>query len=221
MLTRASHTPIFFESQATFLSHTAFRITAFLSSCLPADSSSYPSDEAAVADCRRGHPAAQRFLYDRHADAMMVVCIRYLPRREDAEEAVMDAFVSFFKALPRFVPAGPGSVRAWLKKIVVNQCLMALRRERSRTSAIILEEDLPDEPSSDADALTQMSAREILALLQSLPEGYRTVFNLYVFEGWTHAEIAAQLGVSESTSKTQLFKARRTMQESLRRTHLF
>ncbi len=151
---------------------------------------------------------------------MMVVCIRYLPRREDAEEAVMDAFVSFFKAVSRFVPAGPGSVRAWLKKIVVNQCLMALRRERVRAAAIVLEEDLPDEPSADADALAQMSAREILAVLQSLPEGYRTVFNLYVFEGWTHAEIAAQLGVSESTSKTQLFKARRAMQAILRRTHI-
>lgn len=182
--------------------------------------SPYATDEAAVPDARRGHPAAQRFLYDRHSDAMMVVCTRYLPRREDAEEALMDAFVAFYKALPRFMVAGTGSVRAWLTKIVVNQCLMALRRERNRTAATLLEEDLPDEASTEADALAQISAREILALLQSLPEGYRTVFNLYAFEGWTHAEIAAQLGVSESTSKTQLFKARRAMQEVLRRTHI-
>lgn len=179
----------------------------------------YASAEAALPDAQRGRAGAQRYLYNLHADAMMAVCIRYLPSREDAEEALMDAFVSFFKALPRFVPAGPGAVRAYLKRIVVNQCLMALRRERNGVNSATLDQDFLDEPSTDADAFDSMSVREILAALQRLPEGYRTVFNLYVFEGWTHEEVAAHLGISESTSKTQLFKARRAMQQAVRHTH--
>jgi RNA polymerase sigma-70 factor (ECF subfamily) len=106
---------------------------------------------------------------------------------------------------------GTGSLFAWLKKIAINQCLMHLRKNKMRFEAI---QEIYEERYEENDSvLAQMNVREILFLIHNLPPGYRAVFNLYVFEEMQHKEIAALLNISESTSKSQLHKARQLLQK--------
>ncbi len=173
------------------------------------------SDEQSVlAACQRGDRMAQKHFYDRYADGMMLLCIRYVKDKEDAQEVLLDAFFNFFKNIKKFEWQGEGSVSAWLKKIVVNQCLMHLRKKKD---LIISTDDMYvyEGVSVDITALDDMAAREIIALIQELPVGYRTVFNLYVLEGKTHKEIAEMLDISVNTSKSQLHKAKAMLKEKI------
>jgi RNA polymerase sigma factor (sigma-70 family) len=163
-------------------------------------------------EAKKGSAAAQKCLFDLLADKMMLVCRRYVKSHEDAEEIVLDGFFKFFKNLSSFNYQGEGSVYAWLKKIMVNECLMFLRRKHS---FIITTEQEPGEIPLHDDALNNMSASEILKMILDLPVGYRTVFNLYVIEGMTHKEIGQLLNIAEGTSKSQLNKAKLLLQKNL------
>ena len=164
--------------------------------------------------CREHNPAAQRALYNRHVDSMMLLCLRYIPNQEDAKEALMDGFLGFFKHIGGFTWQGQGSVRAWLSKIVVNQCLAQLRK-RQPFFVQRREGEQPEPADPDDDVLGHLTAREIIAMVQRLPAGYRGVFNLYVFEGMAHREIGTLLDISESTSKSQLHRARAMLKDQL------
>jgi len=166
-----------------------------------------------IAACLRGEPRAQRQLYDQFAGLMLTVCRRYLKRPEDAEEALLLGFAKVFRALPTFQQEG--SFEGWIRRIMVNQALMELRR-REPLHLSFEEFAQPENlASTPATADTQLQADELLALLQTLPPGYRAVFNLYALEGYSHLEIAAALGISEGTSKSQLSKARAMLQRRL------
>jgi RNA polymerase sigma-70 factor (ECF subfamily) len=162
--------------------------------------------------CHRGEPSAQKALYDAYCNDMLLLCLRYIPDTEDAREVLMDGFYNCFKNIGSFEYRDEGSLKAWLKKIVVNQCLMHLRK-RSGLLAEALPED--DEVKVDNTMIEELSAKEIMNLIQQLPTGYRMVFNLYYFESCSHKEIAALLGISENTSKSQLIKAKRSLQQML------
>lgn len=156
---------------------------------------------------------AQQQLYTQFCDDMLILCLRYLPAREEAQEALMDGFLACFKSIGGFTDRGAGSLRAWLKQIMMNQCLARLRKRGGLRS-----EELRDDhaaPGIDAAALDNLSAKEIMQLVQQLPDGYRTVFNLYCFEGLAHKDIATMLGISEATSKSQLSKAKAKLRERL------
>jgi RNA polymerase sigma-70 factor (ECF subfamily) len=155
---------------------------------------------------------AQKKLYDRYVDAMMIVCYRYVPDREDAKEVMLDGFYNVFKNIGSFAYHGEGSLRAWMKKIMVNQCLMHLRKRKMAFADV---ETIPGETAADDNIINAMSAKEIITLMHTLPDGYRTVFNLYVFEDRNHKEIGQLLGISESTSKTQLHKAKKMLQKKI------
>jgi len=166
-----------------------------------------------IAACLRGEPRAQRQLYDQFAGLMLTVCRRYLKRPEDAEEALLLGFAKVFRALPTF--RQEGSLEGWVRRIMVNQALMELRR---REPLHLSFEDFAQPENlaaTPATADTQLQAEELLALLQTLPTGYRTVFNLYAIEGYSHPEIAEALGITEGTSKSQLSKARALLQRRL------
>jgi RNA polymerase sigma factor (sigma-70 family) len=167
-----------------------------------------------IEDARSGSAAAQKYLFDHLADPMMALCRRYVKSREDAEEVLLDGFYKFFRHLADFRYQGEAALYAWTKKIMVNECLMFLRRRHAfsmltETAA----EELPrlqvEEP------LANLSAAEIFDLIVRLPVGYRTVFNLHVIEGMEHKEIALSLGISEGTSKSQLSKAKLLLQKML------
>ncbi len=165
-----------------------------------------------IKEARSGSAAAQKCLFDLMADKMMVVCRRYIKGREDAEEILLDGFYKFFRQLPEFRYQGEAALYGWIKRIMINECLMSLRRRNSFT---LLTEAPPEEVGFDEGLLEQLSADEIFALIVQLPIGYRTVFNLFVVEGMDHREIAASLGIAEGTSKSQLSKARALLQKML------
>jgi len=145
---------------------------------------------------------------------MMILCLRYVPGPEDAKEVVMDGFLSFFRNIGGFTYMGGGSVKAWLKKIMINQCLMQLRK-RKQVHSLEKEIEHYEEKETADDILGHLAVNEILKLLQQLPDGYRTVFNLYVFEGMGHKEIGELMGISEGTSKSQLYRAKAMLKEKL------
>jgi len=156
--------------------------------------------------------AAQKWLYERYSPLMFSVCKRYLRSREDAEEALVGGFFKVFSQIDSY--SGAGSFEGWVRRIMVNECLMSLRK----IQPLIFpgdEAQVPDYADSfniEAD----ISAREILELLDQLPPGYRTVFNLYVLEGFKHIEIAEILGISINTSKSQLILAKEKLRNLLK-----
>ncbi|MBX0289573.1 sigma-70 family RNA polymerase sigma factor [Hymenobacter sp. HSC-4F20] len=169
------------------------------------------TDADLIAACRQGSSRAQKLLYERFAGLMLSVCLRYLRRREDAEEALIVGFTKVFRALDQY--RHEGSFEGWIRRIVVNEALGMLRRKEPLHLAI---DDLTYEtPATPAEAESRLNADDMLALLAELPAGYRTVFNLYALEGYTHPEIGELLGISEGTSKSQLSKARAMLQRRL------
>ena len=166
-----------------------------------------------VKECKRGHASAQKKLYEKYCDLLLMICLRYLDSREDAQEVLMDVFLNAFKRIEGFTYAGQGSLSAWLRKITVNQCLMKLRRQQPQFRE--LPEMAQENLAGTEDILAGISSKEILLLIQELPPGYRAVFNLYVFEEKSHKEIATLLEVSEQTSKSQLHRARALLQRQI------
>lgn len=165
-----------------------------------------------IKEAKAGSSAAQKCIFDQLADRMIIVCCRYVKSREDAEELLLDGFYKFFNALSGFHYQGDGALFVWIKKIMINECLMFLRKKNA--FKIVTEEEAGDVQLDD-EALVKLSADEIFSLIVLLPLGYRTVFNLHVIEGMKHAEIALALGISEGTSKSQLSKARALLQKLL------
>ena len=165
-----------------------------------------------VKEAKQGSATAQQCLFNLLSDKMMLVCRRYVKSPQDAEEVLLDGFYKFFKNLPAFHFQGEATLYAWLKKIMINECLMLLRKKNVFT--IVTEAETSD-IALEEEALNNLSAKEIFDLVVQLPVGYRTVFNLYVIEGMDHKEIAALLNIAEGTSKSQLSKAKLLLQKNL------
>ncbi len=164
----------------------------------------------AIQACKKKNLIAQKYLFDRYARQMYSMCYRYVNNHEDAEELMLNGFYKFYKNIKRFHYKGGNSVFSWLKKIMINECLMFLRKKK-KFKIIALEEEREKTYTND-DILTKMAVEDIYRMITELPIGYRTVFNLYVIEGYSHKEIAESLKISEGTSKSQLSKARRKLQ---------
>ena len=165
-----------------------------------------------IIEAKKGSAPAQKKLFYALADRMLVVCLRYVKTREDAEEILLDGFFKFFKHLPSFDYVNEAALHGWLKKILVNECLMFLRKKNVFTMTT---ESAAEEIALEEDGLNNLSAEEIFKLIVQLPVGYRTVFNLHIIEGMVHKEIAETLGISEGTSKSQLSKAKSALQKML------
>jgi RNA polymerase sigma-70 factor (ECF subfamily) len=147
---------------------------------------------------------AQKWLYERYSPLLFGVCKRYMRTREDAQESLISGFYKIFSQIDSY--SGAGNFEGWMRRIMVNECLMALRKTNPLTfsTEIINLPEQADGYSIEAD----ISAKEILEVLDQLPPGYRTVFNLYVLEGFKHHEIAEILQISINTSKSQLILAK-------------
>lgn len=157
--------------------------------------------------------AAQKWLYDRYSRLFFSVCRRYLDRPEEAEEALLNGFFKAMTAIDSY--QGGGSFEGWVRRIMVNESLMMLRSRRPLNFPID-EARLP-EKTDDFSIEADLSARDILELLDQLPTGCRTVFNLFVIDGMKHIEIAAELGISINTSKSQLILARQRLGELVKK----
>lgn len=170
------------------------------------------TEQKAIEGCKKQDRICQKYLFDTYSDGMLMVCMRYVKSLPDAEEMMLNGFYNFFKTIDRFIYSGQGSIGGWLKKIMVNECLMHLRKKGLK----IVNETDASNTATDDGIISRMNANEIYKLVMTLPEGYRTVFNLFVIEGYTHREIAVMLGVNEGTSKSQLSKARMQLQKMIK-----
>lgn len=136
---------------------------------------------------------------------MLFVCFRYTKNREEAEDVMQEAFIKIFKNISTF--RFQGSFEGWVRRIMVHTSIEHIRRKKQTTVFDDIENVL-HHPESETDASGKLSEKELVRMLHMLPDGYRTVFNLYVIEGYAHKEIAEMLDITEGTSKSQLSKAK-------------
>lgn len=167
-----------------------------------------------VKGCRRGDRHAQQRVFDMYASRMLGVCMRYVRNTMQAEDLVVVSFTKVFDKISQF--KGEGSFEGWIRRITINEALTWLRRNR----AMMAETDLREaDRQLDYEALADhLEAEDMLKMIDQLPPGYRVVFNMYAIDGYSHKEIAEQLGITESTSKSQLSRARLHLQKLLAET---
>ena len=167
-----------------------------------------------IESCRRGDRASQKAVYDRLASRMFPICIRYAGDKESAQDILQDGFITLFTKLDDF--KGDGSFEGWARKIFVTTALMHLRKK----DALKMSDDLDLARGLKAETVSQtqnLGYKELMSLILTLPPGFRTVFNLYALEGYSHKEISEMLGISETTSRTQLSRARVWLQNKIKK----
>ena len=167
-----------------------------------------------IASCIKGDRAAQKALYDRLAPRMFPVCMRYVGEKELAEDILQEGFITLFTRLDSY--KGEGSFEGWARRIFVTTALMSLRKK----DALKMSDDLEAARNLKTDTASQVQNigyKELMNLIMTLPPGFRTVFNLYAIEGYSHKEISEMLGITETTSRTQLSRARIWLQEKIKK----
>jgi len=162
-----------------------------------------------ITECIDRQPKAQKKLFEILAPKMYAICVRYAKDSDDAKDLIQDGFIRLFKNIDKF--ENRGSFEGWAKRIFINTCIEYYRKQQKEQLKVAIENT--PEFSIDSNALSLLKAADLMLIIQKLPMGYRTVFNLFAIEGYSHEEIAAQLGISINTSKSQLFKARQHLQE--------
>ncbi len=165
-----------------------------------------------IAACKRHERRAQQSFFDRYSPFLFGVCKRYIRNREDAEEVLGEAFYKILTNIENF--KAEGNFEGWMRRITVNEALMFLRKQHNFNLTVELDPNTDSETDTPT-AIDELAAQDILVLLDALPVGYRTVFNLYAVEGYKHREIAETLGISINTSKSQLILAKKRLQELL------
>jgi RNA polymerase sigma-70 factor (ECF subfamily) len=172
----------------------------------------HTNERELVENCVKGVKSAQEAFYLQFSGVLFAICLRYSADNEMAQDMFQDSMIKIFQKLRDF--RFEGSLEGWLKRVCVNHCLDSLKRSKAKFNESI--DDAHSNIESEFKTDSQIQMNQLMALLQKLPVGYRTVFNLYAIEGYTHNEIGVLLGISESTSKTQLFKARKWLQQYLK-----
>ena len=165
-----------------------------------------------VEKCKAGDKKAFALLYNMYAPKMLGVCIRYAKTQEEAEDMLQEGFIKLFQKIDSF--KGIGSFEGWVCRVIVNTAINYYKSQRKYNQTINLDINelnfLKEEPPIEANTV-QIPQSKLLEMIRQLPEGYKFVFNLYVLDGYMHHEIAQILSISESTSKSQLFKARKML----------
>ncbi len=165
-----------------------------------------------IQGCINGDRQSQGRLYEQFSSKMFAVCLRYSKNQEEAEEIMQEGFVQVFKSLRNYKYAG--SFEGWIRKIMV-YCAIQQYRSRSKLGLIVDIETIQTVQICRDDILATIQKKELLQMVQALPPAYRVVFNLHVFEGMKHREIALELGISEGTSKSNLFDAKQILQKAV------
>ncbi|MFI5128447.1 MAG: RNA polymerase sigma factor [Chitinophagales bacterium] len=165
-----------------------------------------------IQECIKGNRQAHSKLYSKFAPKLFVVCLRYSKNREEAEEVLQEGFLKAFQFLHQF--REQGSLEGWIRKIIVN-CALQRLRTNSRLAPVVNIESYDEQFVIHDDIESGINSKELLRMVMSLPPAYRLVFNLYVFDGYKHREIAEMLGVTEGTSKSNLSDARTFLKKQL------
>lgn len=166
------------------------------------------SEEELSLQCQRGDMRVRHTLYERYGGALMAICLRYIGDRETAEDILHDGFLRIFQSIKQFSYQGEGSLKAWLSRVMVNEALGYLRKKNTQVQQEVLMTEIPDVPDTEDSELDDIPRSVLMKFISELPDGYRTVFNLYVFEDKSHKEIASLLGITEHTSSSQFYRAK-------------
>jgi RNA polymerase sigma factor (sigma-70 family) len=175
------------------------------------------SEDILIDKCIKWEQSAQNRLYELYASKMFAVCFRYAKSREEAEDILHEGFMKVFENIGKF--RKEGSLEGWIRRIMYHTAIQKFRQRKDVDNAISIDNNnLNLAHHSSEDILSNIQAKELLKLIQELPPRYQMVFNLYVFEGLKHREIAEQLGVTEGTSKSNLSDARTILQKKIQKT---
>ncbi|MDR2564142.1 MAG: sigma-70 family RNA polymerase sigma factor [Prevotellaceae bacterium] len=169
-------------------------------------------DQLLIQGCLRGDLRAQKGLYEKYAPMMMGVCLRYAGDKELARDLMQDGFVRLFTRISTY--SGSGIFAAWARKIFVNTALEHLRHDDALRFSDNIDE-VAYLQDSDMSAIEQLSANELMKCMSELPDGFRTIFNMFAIEGYSHAEIAKELNINEGTSRSQYARARLLLQKKV------
>jgi len=170
------------------------------------------SESDLIKGCIEGDRRMQEELYRRFSPKMYAVCLRYANNSEDAQDLLQEGFIKIFRNLHRF--RAEGSFEGWIRRVFVNTAIEHYRKKSAQLSSVSEKEENTIE-DTDITALDSLAEKDILNLIQELSPGYKTVFNLYVVEGYSHKEIGEMLGISEGTSKSQLARAKAILQKKV------
>ncbi|MBO4571722.1 MAG: sigma-70 family RNA polymerase sigma factor [Bacteroidales bacterium] len=179
-------------------------------------SEKFLTERELIDGCRRNDRRAQKQLYDLYAPRMLAVCMRYTGSRENAKDVMQEGFLTVFDKIGTY--KGQGSFEGWMRRVFANQSLMYIRKN----DALKYADEIDSVPESglgleSGDPLGALGAKEIMELISAMPAGFRSVFNLYVLEGYSHQEIAEALGITEGSSRSQLSRGRIWLQERIKK----
>jgi len=173
------------------------------------------SERELIRQIVQGNRYAMKRFYDDHSGYLTAVCARYISNREDMKDVLQESFLKIFKAFPSFRYKGAGSLRAWSARIVVNEALKHLKANEKMQFTSLPEGDLPDQTDDRDPDFEDIPASVIQEMIRALPPGYRTVFNLYVFEQKSHKEIAAILHIAADSSASQFHRAKAILMKEI------
>lgn len=176
----------------------------------------YIREERLAEDIRKGRSSAMKELYDTWSGYLLALCRRYVPETAAAEDILQESFIKIFASAGTFVYKGPGSLKAWMSRIAVNEALQYLRQSK-RYGFVTTLDSLPETAEDEEiDNIGDIPSEVIQQMITELPDGYRTVFNLVVFEDMSHKEIGEIMGISDRTSASQYHRARKILAEKIR-----
>lgn len=172
------------------------------------------SEDILIQKCIEWNASAQNRLYEIYASRMLALCFRYSRNREEAEDTLHEGFMKVFENIQKF--RKEGSLEGWIRKIMYNTAIYKYRQRKDTENTISMDSNsLNLSNQSSEETLSKLGTKELLKLIQNLPPRYQMVFNLYVFEGLKHREIAEHLGITEGTSKSNLSDARTILQREV------
>jgi RNA polymerase sigma factor (sigma-70 family) len=169
-------------------------------------------EQLLLKECLKNNPRALKCLYEMYSSKMLGILIRYAKNKMEAEDMLQEGFVRVFQNLDKF--RYEGSLEGWVRRIMVNTAINYYKSNLKHNQSVDIDNVSHTAPLS-VDAVDTLSHKQLIRLIQTLPEGYRLVFNLYVIEGYSHREIAKHMGISENTSKSQLSRARKVLQKKI------
>lgn len=172
------------------------------------------SEKRLVNDIRKRDNAAIKKLYDTWSGYLFALCRRYISDKDIAEDILQESFMKIISSVGSFEWKGEGSLKAWMSRITVNEALQYLRKQK-KCSFVEYTDNLPDTDDAPDPDVSRIPQQVIMDKIRGLSDGYRTIFNLYVFEGKSHKEIADMLGITESTSASQYHRARKILAKEL------
>jgi len=171
------------------------------------------NEQEIIEGCKNCNRKSQRILYNFYSSKFLGICMRYAKDKQEAEDVLQDGFIKIFKRINQY--SGLGSFEGWMKRIIVNTAITNYRQNLKRYNQLQVEQIASDEEPEVYSTDVEYTHEELLKVIQSLPPGYRMVFNLFAIEGYQHKEIAEKLGIDVTTSKSQYSRARKLLQKRL------